>query len=78
MCNHMYKAGMRMSSFVVDSMICGHHIYKAIWESVNDEELNTERETGNPHDPLALPSCFAKKELLGIYRAEYFHCVLLF
>lgn len=43
-----------MSSFVVDSVIRGHHIYKAIWEPVNGEELNTERETGNPHDPLAV------------------------
>ena len=43
-----------MSSFVVDSVICGHHIYKAIWEPVNGEELQTERETGNPHNPLAV------------------------
>ena len=43
-----------MSSFIVDSVIRGHHIYKAIWEPVNGEELNTERETGNPHDPLAV------------------------
>ena len=42
------------SSFVVDSVIRGHHIYKAIWEPVNGEELNTKRETGNSHDPLAV------------------------
>ena len=43
-----------MSSFVIDSVIRGHHVYKAIWEPVNGEELNTEREIGNPHDPLAV------------------------
>ena len=52
MCNH--EAGTRMSSFIIDSVIRGHHFYKAIWEPVNGEELNTERETGNPHDPLAM------------------------
>ena len=36
MCNN--EAGTRMSSFIVDSVICGHHIYKAIWEPVNGEE----------------------------------------
>lgn len=52
-CNH--EASTRMSSgFVVHSVIRGHHIYKAIWEPVIGEELNTERETGNPHDPLSV------------------------
>ena len=51
-CNH--EVGTRMNSFVVDSVILGHHICKAIWEPVNGEELNTERETGDPHDPLAV------------------------
>ena len=35
-------------------MIREHHIYKAIWNPVIGEELNTEREIGNPHDPLAV------------------------
>ena len=43
-----------MSSFVVESVIRGHHVYKAIWEPVDGEELNTKREIGNPHDPLAV------------------------
>ena len=43
-----------MSSFVIDSVIRGHHVYKAIWEPANGEELNTEREIGNPYDPLAV------------------------
>ena len=43
-----------MSDFVVDSVVHGHQVYKTIWESVDGEELNTERETGNPHNPLAV------------------------
>ena len=43
-----------MSSIVVDSVIRGHYVYKAIWEPVDGEELNTEREIGNPHDLLAV------------------------
>ena len=42
----------RISSFVIDSVIHGHHIYKTIWEPVNGEELNTDREISNPYDPL--------------------------
>ena len=43
-----------MSSFVIDSVIRGHHVYKAIWEPANGEELNIEREIENPYDPLAV------------------------
>ena len=43
-----------MNSFVIDSVIRGHHVYKAIWEPANGEELNTEREIRNPYDPLAV------------------------
>ena len=39
-------------SFVVESMICGYHEYKSIWDNpVNEEEL---REMGNSHDPMAV------------------------
>ena len=41
-------------SFIVDSVIHGHHIYKAIWNPAIGEELNTKREIGNPHNPLAV------------------------
>ena len=44
----------RMSSFVTVSVIRGHHVYKAIWELANGKELNTEREIGNPYDPLSV------------------------
>ena len=57
-----HEVGTRMSSFVVDSVIHGHHIYKATWESVNGEELKTERETGNPHDLLAAVTKLLREE----------------
>ena len=42
-------------SFVVESMICGYHEYKSIWDNpVNEEELNCVREMGNSHDPIAV------------------------
>lgn len=43
-----------MASFVVYSMICGHHVYKEIWDLVDGEELPCEREIGNSSDPLAV------------------------
>ena len=43
-----------MSGFVIDSVIHGYHVYKAIWEPANGKELNTEREIGNPYYPLAV------------------------
>ena len=42
------------ASFVVDSMIRGHHVYKEIWDPVNGEVLLCEREIGNSSDPLAV------------------------
>ena len=59
----------RMSSFVIDSVFCGHHVYKAIWEPANGEELNTEREIGNLYDPLAV----AVTKLLGEERRTVGH-----
>ena len=42
------------ATFVVDSMIHGHHVYKEIWNPVNGEELPCEREIGNSSDPIAV------------------------
>ena len=42
-------------SFVVQSIICGYHEYKSIWDNpVNGEELNCVREIGNSHDQTAV------------------------
>ena len=41
--------------FVVDSKVCGYHVYKEIWPNpIIGEELPCEREIGNPHDPSAV------------------------
>ena len=42
------------TSFVVDSMIRGHHKYKEIWDPVNGKELPCQREIGNSSDPLTV------------------------
>ena len=42
------------SSFTVEAMIRGYHVYKDIWNSVLDEELPCQRETGNTSDPFAV------------------------
>ena len=42
-------------SYVVQSIICGYHEYKSIWDNpVNGEELNCVREIGNSHDQTAV------------------------
>ena len=43
-----------LSSFTVDAMIRGYHVYKDIWSSVLDEELPCQRENGNISDPFAV------------------------
>ena len=45
---------MSRHSFVVNDVIRGFHIYKAIWDPVIGEELGTVREIGNPHNTLAV------------------------
>ena len=64
MCNH--------KDLLLTVVIHGHHIYKAIWKSVDGEKLNTERETGNHLALLAMAviKLLAKKELLGIYHTN--------
>jgi len=43
------------SSFEIESMICGYHVCKAIWEDpINGEMLVCESKVGNPHDPLSV------------------------
>ena len=34
----------------INSVVCGHHIYKDIWTSVIGEELTCRKEFGNIHD----------------------------
>lgn len=50
-------------SFVVNTMICGYHEYKSIWESpAVDDDFLCEYEVGNPHDTHAIA---VKKDITG-------------
>ena len=39
-----------LSSFAINSVVRGYHVYKDIWTSARGEELQCQRETGNVHD----------------------------
>ena len=42
------------SSFAINSVVRGYHVYKDIWTSTRGEELQCQRETGNAHDLYAV------------------------
>ena len=35
-------------------VVCGFHVYQAVWSPVIGEELSTEQEHGNPEDAFAV------------------------
>ena len=43
-----------MSSFSVESMVRGYHVYKDIWDAVVREEFPCKREDGNRVDPIVV------------------------
>ena len=49
---HMYMS--IMSSFSVESMVRGYHVYKDIWDAVVGEEFPCKRKDGNRVDPFAV------------------------
>lgn len=42
------------TTFTVDAMFCGYHIYQGVWDPSNEEEVLCVRESGNPHDLYAV------------------------
>ena len=50
----MAMAAPGMSSFSIESMVRGHHIYKDRWCPHIDEELTCQRERHSCHDPFAV------------------------
>lgn len=42
------------SSFELESMIRGYHVYKDIWVAIDGQVLQSRRETTNGHDPFAV------------------------
>ncbi len=45
---------MASTTFTVEVMVRGYHVYRAVWDANNEEELLCERESGKPHDPYAV------------------------
>ena len=45
---------MALSSFAIDSMVRGYHVYKDVWNATLDEELPCEREMDNTADRFAV------------------------
>ncbi len=45
---------MASTTFTVESTVRGYHVYRAVWDASNEEELSCERESGNPHDLYAV------------------------
>ena len=45
---------VNITSFLVESVVRGHHVYKTIWSSALGEELQCHREVGNIHDLYAV------------------------
>ena len=43
-----------MAYFEIQAMIRGYHQYKQIWDTKFGEQLEFQRETGNPHDIFAV------------------------
>ena len=50
----MVMAAPGMSSFSIESMVRGHHIYKDMWCPHIGEELTCQQERHNYHDPFAV------------------------
>ena len=53
MLNWRYEAAV-MSSFSIESMVRGYHVYSDIWSASLDEELVCAREPDNYSDPFAV------------------------
>ena len=43
-----------MEEFQLDSVVCGHHVYKSIWTPADGEVLAVEVEVGNTEDQYAV------------------------
>ena len=46
----IYIASVMAAIFCKESVVCGHHIYKAVWTPFVGEILDTRREDENSHD----------------------------
>jgi len=45
---------MATTTYKMEAMICGYHVYATVWDAQIGEELYCARETGNICDPYAV------------------------
>ena len=43
-----------MSTYTVETIVRGYHVYQVIWEAAVGQVLPCQRERGNVHDPYAV------------------------
>ena len=43
-----------MSTYTVETIVCGYHVYQVVWEAAVGQVLPCQRERGNVHDPYAV------------------------
>ena len=43
-----------MSTYSVETIVRGYHVYRAVWEAAVGQVLPCQRERGNAHDPYAV------------------------
>ena len=68
------------ATFTLESVVCGHHVYKAIWTPQNAEHLGVAREDGNGHDHFAVRVFKNETGTVGHVPKEYsrmFHFFLM-
>ena len=71
----MWLHGDYSLDFSIESMICGYHKYKLVWDNlVVGEDLLCEREIGNPHKMHAV----AMKKWWGMFCKNIFNLLHTF
>ena len=56
----IYIASVMVAIFCKKSVVCGHHVYKAVWTRFVAEILDARREDENSHDRHAFAVVFDK------------------
>ena len=54
----------KMASYLHNSVVRGHHIYKAIWSPELEERLDVSKDHGNPYDRFAV-SVIREGQIVG-------------
>ena len=43
-----------MNTYIVETIVCGYHVYREVWEAAVKEVLPCQQEHGNVHDPYTV------------------------